>query len=137
MTVNKRKKVVKYRGHTTHGCGSKKKARGAGNRGGRGMAGTGKRAHQKKPGIYKEFGREYFGKHGFKMPQSLQREEKTVNVGDLPARAEVDLAAMGFTKLLGAGVVKIKQRVVVAAASKRAKEKIEALGGQVVAAAVV
>ena len=35
MTVNKRKKVIRYRGSMTHGSGSKKKRRGAGNRGGK------------------------------------------------------------------------------------------------------
>ena len=48
---NKVKKVRKFRGSHTHGYGSKKKHRGAGSRGGRGMAGSGKRADQKKPSI--------------------------------------------------------------------------------------
>ena len=33
--MQKKKKVTKQRGHKTHGWGSKKKHRGAGNRGGR------------------------------------------------------------------------------------------------------
>ena len=65
MTTNKRKKVVKYRGSHTHGGGAKKKRRGAGHRGGRGMAGSGKRADQKKPTILKLYGNSYFGKKGF------------------------------------------------------------------------
>ena len=48
--ANKRKKVNKYRGHTTHGGGHRKKRRGAGSRGGRGRAGSGKRAGHKKAG---------------------------------------------------------------------------------------
>ena len=47
MTVNKRKKFSRYRGSMTHGCGSKKKRRGSGHRGGKGMAGTGKRSDKK------------------------------------------------------------------------------------------
>src|SRR3989338_7387915 len=62
MTINKRKKNDRQRGSKTHGWGAKKKHRGQGNRGGRGMAGTGKRADSKKPSIWKE---DYFGKHGF------------------------------------------------------------------------
>ena len=62
MTVNKRKKVTRYRGSKTHGGGAKKKRRGAGNRGGRGMGGSGKRADSKKPSLW---GAKYFGKHGF------------------------------------------------------------------------
>ena len=62
MPVNKRKKATRFRAKTTHGYGSMKKNRGAGNRGGRGMAGSGKRADQKKPTILKLYGNEYFGK---------------------------------------------------------------------------
>jgi large subunit ribosomal protein L15 len=51
MTTHRRKKNVKQRGSKTHGWGSMKKHRGAGNRGGRGKAGTGKRGDQKKPTI--------------------------------------------------------------------------------------
>ena len=51
MVVNRRKKVVKYRGHSNHGGGMRKKRRGAGSRGGRGNAGTGKRAGHKKAGM--------------------------------------------------------------------------------------
>ena len=56
MVLNKRKKNSRMRGNTTHGYGSMKKNRGAGNRGGRGMAGSGKRADQKKPTILKLYG---------------------------------------------------------------------------------
>ena len=62
MVVNKSKKKLKYRGSKTHGCGSMKKRRGAGHRGGRGAAGSGKRGDAKKPSIW---GGRYFGKHGF------------------------------------------------------------------------
>ena len=43
MTHNKRKKNSRQRGEWTHGWGAKKKHRGAGHRGGRGNAGSGKR----------------------------------------------------------------------------------------------
>ena len=55
MVVNKRKKFSRQRGGHTHGWGSKKKHRGSGNRGGKGMGGTGKRADQVKTLIWKEF----------------------------------------------------------------------------------
>ena len=48
MVVQRKKKVGKYRSHTTHGGGHRKKRRGAGSRGGRGNAGSGKRAGHKK-----------------------------------------------------------------------------------------
>ena len=48
-----RKKNTRQRGSKTHGCGSMKKRRGAGHRGGRGAAGSGKRGDCKKPSIWK------------------------------------------------------------------------------------
>ena len=55
----KEKKVRKMRGSRSHGHGDKKK-RGAGQRGGRGIAGTGKRGDSKKPSINVK---NYFGKN--------------------------------------------------------------------------
>ena len=66
MTTHRRKKVKKYRGSKTHGGGSMKKRRGAGNRGGRGNAGSGKRGDAKK-GRYVGKIKHYFGKRGFKI----------------------------------------------------------------------
>ncbi len=51
------------RAKTTHGYGSMKKNRGAGNRGGRGLAGTGKRGDANKQTY--QANKKYFGKHGF------------------------------------------------------------------------
>ena len=75
MTTSRRKKVGKYRAHTTHGGGSRKKRRGAGSRGGRGMAGGGKRAGHKKAGRPV-----VFGKKGF-VPRSTSVIIKAINVG--------------------------------------------------------
>src|SRR3989338_2684643 len=83
MTINKRKKNTRQRGKTTHGWGARKKHRGAGNRGGRGMAGSGKRADQKKPSILKEYGNTYFGKFGFKIPQKIKKQIKEINISTI------------------------------------------------------
>lgn len=128
MTTNKRKKVRRLRGSKYHG-GGVKKHRGAGNRGGRGMAGSGKRAHQKKPSILKYFGREYFGKHGFKLHPSLRKEEKIINIKDLPEKEEINLRELGYTKLLSEGNPKMKHKIIIPSYSKKAKEKIEKAGG--------
>lgn len=128
MTVNRRKKLSRYRGHSTHGYGSKKKGRGAGNRGGRGMAGTGKRAQQKKPGILKQ-NPNYLGKYGFKRPQMYKRFDKVINIKDLPEKEEINLNELGYTKLLSAGMPKLKYKITVSSCSKKAKEKIEKAGG--------
>jgi|SRR3989338_2052998 len=130
MTTNKRRKVVKLRGTRTHGLGTKK-GRGAGNRGGRGMAGTGKRAGQKKPSILTTYGNSYFGKHGFKRPRSSIAIIKTINLDNLKkfSKADINLTSLGYNKLLGKGNVDRKYNIVVEKFSKKAKEKIEKAQG--------
>lgn len=151
MTVSKRKKVVKYRGSKTHGGGSMKKRRGAGNRGGRGMAGSGKRAKQKKPTILKLYGREYFGKHGFKRPQKVFVRQKGVNIASLEERFDallakgifkkegefysINLKSIGCNKLLGAGNATRKYSISCRFASASAIEKVKKAGGKVSCAA--
>jgi len=67
MTVMKRTKQSRFRGSHTHGWGSKKKHRGAGNRGGAGHSATEKRADAHKPSIWGD--PKFFGKHGFRPKQ--------------------------------------------------------------------
>jgi len=139
-----RKKNVRQRGHRTHGWGAAKKHRGAGNRGGRGMAGSGKRADQKKPSIIKEYGNKYFGKKGF--VKKNMNIIPFVNVGFLEKNLSmfkkegdkyvVGLSEMGYRKLLGSGLVKSKFVVSVEMASKKAVEKIKKAGGDVVLGSV-
>ena len=137
-----RKKNSRQRGSKTHGWGAMKKHRGAGNRGGRGMAGTGKRGDAKKPVIWKNS--KYFGKHGFK---SLRKGSATVNLSYIQEHADklildkkaakdgefivINLTDLKFDKLLGAGKITSKFKITCDTASKKAKEKIEALGGKV------
>lgn len=147
MTVKKRKKVVRYRGSKTHGCGSMKKRRGAGNRGGRGMAGTGKRAHTKKPSILQDFGSSYLGKHGFKRPKKTVTLIKAVNIGFLEEKFDkllskgvvkeekgsysIDLKSLKANKLLGSGKVNHKWNITCEFASGSAVEKVKKAGGSV------
>ena len=145
MVVRRKKKSVRYRGDTTHGCGSMKKRRGAGNRGGRGMAGSGKKADQKRPSIWKD--RKYFGKHGFKK-KGIKTKIMKVNILFLEENAEsleaagkiskendvyvVDLKKIGYNKLLSNGKATKKFRITVPYASNNAIEKIKSAGGEVV-----
>ncbi len=145
MTVNKRKKAVKMRGSHTHGGGAKKKRRGAGNRGGKGMAGSGKRADQKKPTIFKLYGNTYFGKSGFHRPQKVTKKIKAINLSELVSKLDkytqlnlvskdkdfyvIDLEKLGFQKLLGGGGVSVKLKIKAKQFSKGAIEKIEESGG--------
>ena len=143
MTVNKRKKNSRQRGSKTHGWGSMKKHRGAGSRGGRGMAGSGKRSDSKKPSNWKE---KYFGKHGFKSKKQGIKI-KALNLLDIENRLnsllkekiiekendfyDIDAEKLGFNKLLSKGNVSNKFRIKVMYASKNAIEKVKAAGGNV------
>ena len=144
MTVNKRKKNVRQRGHKTHGWGAKKKHRGKGHQGGSGMAGSGKRADSKKPSIWKD--KNYFGKHGF-ISKSTSVKIKGINISDLEqhinnfiaqklAKHEngvyvVELEKLGYNKLLGSGSVSQKFRITSPFASKNAVQKVKEAGGEV------
>ncbi len=144
MTINKRKKITRMRGSHTHGGGAMKKRRGAGNRGGRGLAGTGKRGDAKKPSHWKNT--EYFGKKGF---HSITRKKvDSINIKDINQKiagwlekgiAEktgseiiLDLKKIGYDKLLGVGTPDYKLEIHALQVSKKAKEKIEGAGGKVV-----
>ena len=147
MVVHKRKKLKKFRGSMTHGWGAKKKHRGSGNRGGFGMAGSGKRADQKKISIIKYYGHEYFGKKGFKRPQKMIRELKIINISELEQKIPsyllnkkikkedgkyiINLQDLGYDKLLSSGIVKDKMEITTKKASKNAIEKIEKADGKV------
>jgi len=147
MVVNKRKKNSRHRGSWTHGWGEKKKHRGAGSRGGRGMAGTGKRADTNKPTIQAD--PYYFGKFGFIRPNALARQVG-INVATLESNISsfvasgvakksgssytVDLTKTKYTKLLGSGAISMAIDVTVNYASAQAIEKVAAAKGKVTTA---
>jgi|SRR3989344_1162104 len=133
MPVNKRKKNSRLKGSYTYGWGSKKKHRKAGNRGGHGMSGTGKRSDHKKTLILKKYGLDYFGKSGFKRPLKVLKNIKTININDLIKfnMDIIDLKKLGYDKLLGKGCIEKKVTVIVEKYSNNAKEKIEKIGGKV------
>ncbi len=148
MVTNKRKKCSRLRGSKTHGWGAMKKHRGAGSRGGRGMAGSGKRADQKKPTILKLYGQSYFGKRGFKIPKKLKINIQPINIDYLEKNIGnlltknlikkegdsfiVNLEDLGFNKLLGKGKVTKKFKIKVESFSKKAEEKIKKAGGEII-----
>lgn len=143
MVVRKRKKVSRCRGGRTHGWGSSKKHRGAGSRGGRGMAGTGKRADSKKPSIWMDT--KYFGKHGFTHVNVDPQREVTLSTLKemLPQLVDaglaskdkdtyvLDLSKVGYDKVLAKGKLEIKLRLKARYASRGAVQKIEAAGGEI------
>jgi len=148
MAVHRDKKVKKYRGSKTHGGGSMKKRRGAGNRGGRGLAGSGKRAAHHVQRIIKRFGKGYLGKNGF--TSKSRSNVKGINLKDIELNLDkymeknlikkdgeiysIDLSKLGYNKLLGSGQINNKYKITTKFVSKTAKEKIEKKGGEVVSA---
>jgi large subunit ribosomal protein L15 len=85
MRLKKRKKSTRMHGHGmgTHGGGARKKRKGSGHRGGIGMAGSGKRADQKKTLVLKLYGNNYFGKQGITSRASAKRINKVMNLEDI------------------------------------------------------
>ncbi len=148
MTARKRKKVERQRGRNSHGWGAKKKHRGSGNRGGRGMAGSGKRADQKKPTILKLYGNAYYGKKGFHRPQKMILHQEIINLDDLQKKLDfylakklvtkekdmyiVDLEKLGYQKLLGRGTLLVKLKIKADTCSEVAVKKVEEKGGVIV-----
>jgi large subunit ribosomal protein L15 len=139
----KRSKFSRERGNSSHGWGAKKKHRGGGHRGGRGMAGSGKRADQKKTMIW-HF--DYFGKYGF-ISKGKKKEnaisilaienmcDSMVKKGDAELKNGIyviDLGKLGYDKLLSKGKAARKFKLTIAKATEGAAEKIKSCGGEVI-----
>lgn len=143
MSINRRKKAIKFRGHHTHGYGSKKKHRGSGHQGGVGMAGTGKKGDQKKPSIWKD--KKYFGRHGFDSKNTVRispinlfyfETHLDLLVKNGVAKKEgdtykIDLKDLRCNKLLGSGIITHKYCIITDYASKSAVAKVEEAKGTV------
>lgn len=139
-------KSRRQRGSRTHGGGSHKNRRGAGNQGGRGNAGRDKHEFHKY---------EPLGKHGFTRPKKVQDDVRTINVQKLDEDAPL-LAAEGTAeetdtgyridardvvedgwevdavKVLGDGQVHNCLEVRADAFSNPARKLIEARGGEAI-----
>ncbi|KAA0002935.1 MAG: mitochondrial large ribosomal subunit protein uL15m [Thermoplasmata archaeon] len=116
-----RERTKKYRGSHTHGRGSKKKGRGKGEKGGKGFAGKHKHLQYR------------YGKRGF-VHHGVKKKGAVINVGDLInfEGKEINLKELGYKKLLGAGKINKKVKVIVSYATEKAIEKIKSAGGEVI-----
>jgi len=140
--MKKRSKRSRLRGRKTCGWGSRKKHRGKGSRGGKGMAGTGKKAGQKITYILRYFP-DYMGKSGFISRQKIKKEINAINLEDINKKMDTFIKE-GIAKKTAEGTEinlpdykilskgKLKEKVIVKAKafSEKAKEKIEAIGGK-------
>ncbi|WP_297465309.1 uL15 family ribosomal protein [Thermococcus sp.] len=147
--IRRKKKVRKLRGSHTHGWGCKKKHRGGGSKGGKGMAGTGKRKDTKWTWTIK-YAPDHLGKRGFHRPRVVQYTPTTINLGEIDENLQilldmgvayeeegkivVDVTQLGVDKVLGSG--KLTRPLVIRAyyVTPRAEEKIRAVGGEVILA---
>jgi len=136
MVVRKRKRVNRMLGSRTRGNGDTKNRRGAGSRGGRGLAGSHKHKYAK-----------YHEKFGKEKKQVIGKETKAINIDQLMqaiprleaegkvAREKgilvVDGEKIGYGKLLSNGTLKEKLLVKNMKASKKAVKKTEEAGGSV------
>jgi len=134
MVVRRRKKVRRMRGSHTHGWGMKKKHRGKGSQGGKGMAGLKK--HKKSWMI--RYMPDYFGKRGFKISQGSKKTINAINLKDIDILArklnkiDIDLNELGFQKVLSTGQLTQALNIKAKKFAKKAKEKIEEAGGKAI-----
>lgn len=124
----------------SHGRGARKKGKGKGHKGGKGMAGTGKRADQKKTLVNMLYGHNYFGKQGITSRGTRKDKRDRINLRQIEENLfkygkntskgwEIDLN--GY-KILGDGIVKNKLIIKAKEASQSAIEKIKKAGGEII-----
>lgn len=144
MVVKRERKHRKFRGHRAQGYGSHKKHRGGGSQGGKGKAGM----HKHKWSYTVKYEPEHFIKYGFKRPQGSFVRMEGVNVRQLDEQTEkllqeklatkegemirIDVAKLGYDKVLGGGQLRNKLIVEAKSFSEEAKRKIEEAGGQAI-----
>jgi large subunit ribosomal protein L15 len=137
MVVRKRKKFNKKLGQRTRGKGDTKKRRGAGSRGGRGLAGSHKHKFQSCSG---KFGTEKKKVRSRKLSNAINIEGLLQAMPRLVAEGKVskegnalvvDGTKIGFDKILSRGELREKLVVRNMAASKKAAEKISSAGGSI------
>ncbi|MBI3623791.1 uL15 family ribosomal protein [Candidatus Pacearchaeota archaeon] len=142
MKTHKRRKSSRMHGRKmgSHGRGARKKGKGSGHRGGFGMAGTGKRADQKKTLILKLYGHKYFGKQGITSKKTQRDKRNRINLGQIQSNLSLYGKKVGEKwelkldnyKILGEGEIKEKVVIKAGEASSSAIEKIKKLGGEII-----
>jgi len=136
---HKLRKIRKFRGSRTQGYGRIGQHRDSGSKGHRKV---GRHKHLWSWVVTHE--PDYFGKNGFTSPQSLQRQENAINLKKLEEimqtsqeeKPQINLTALGYTKLLGTGKVTKPLTVRVSSYSKSAAEKIKKAGGEILGSPV-
>ncbi len=142
--AHKNRKIRKKRGTRTCGAGHHNKNRGAGNRGGVGMAG----GHKGKWTWIIKFKPDHFGRSGFDVPKAIKNEYNSINIGDIDenidrlvkeglakkakGKISIDVTSLDCEKVLGRGKVSNALSVRAMSFSESAVKKIEASGGEAI-----
>jgi len=145
IKTHKRKKESRMHGKNmgTHGGGARKKRKGSGHRGGKGMSGSGKRADHKKTLVQKLYGHGYFGKKGITSIGTKRDKRDRINLEQIQKeigkyknkKGEVVLKNY---KILGKGEINTlkgtSEKLIIRAkeASKSAIEKVKKAGGEII-----
>ncbi len=136
MKFKKRKKSGRRLGNQTAFRGAKERTRHSGNRGGYGMAGTGKRADQKKTLVINlTGGNNYFGKSKTLRRGRTQKRLRVINLNDISLRHAKtnakEISLIGY-KILGDGELAFPITIKASAASPSAQEKIKKSGSTLI-----
>lgn len=135
MKTKKRTKNSRIRGARTCGWGFRQKHKGHGNKGGVGMAGSGKRADQKKQSSLIKANasklKKYFGKKGFTSISQAKDKSEVINLRDVekkfPGQKRIELRKH---KILGVGEG-FKAEIVAKTATQSAIDKMTKAGGKI------
>lgn len=135
------------RGMGSHGWGARKKHKKKGSRGGKGMAGSGKRADQKKTLLLNLYGNEYFGKQGVTSRGTKRDKRDRINLQTIERNIEnyikngkAKKTSSGFEININSYKVldsskdySVKNKLIINAkeASKSAIKKVENSGGKI------
>jgi large subunit ribosomal protein L15 len=139
MVVRREKKVRKLRGSRTMGWGRRGQHRDRGSQGSRQVG-----MHKEKWSWTVKYGKEWYGKHGFKNPTS--RKVSSISLRELKLLIEnnkieytkennriiIDLTKFGYEKLLGSGKIDLPLIIKVNRATQKAIQKVKEIGGEVI-----
>ena len=135
MRVHKRKKNSRIRGSRTAGWGFRQKHKGHGNKGGVGMAGTGKKAdHKKQWALMKDPNKQYFGVRGLTSRPTAKKKYEKINLFSIKEnffKKDGDKLDFSKHKILGMGEG-FKAEIKANAATISAVEKMKKAGGKII-----
>jgi large subunit ribosomal protein L15 len=135
IKTHKRTKNSRIRGARTVGWGFRQKHKGHGNRGGWGMAGSGKKAdHKKQVALESDKKGKYFGKQGATSRGTKRVKQLKMNLRDIKEnifKKDGDKIDLKKHVILGVGEG-FKAEITAAKASKAAIAKMEKAGGKII-----